>query len=82
MKELQLKIVSPEKVLFQGNVHIVQLPGIEGTFSILHNHAPLVSALKKGDIVYQTEQGAESQSVSINSGFVEVSKNVVTVCSE
>lgn len=82
MEELQLKIVSPEKTLFEGVVHLVQLPGIEGIFSILLNHAPLVAALKKGDIVYQTTQGSDSKNISINSGFVEISKNRVTVCAE
>jgi len=82
MEELQLKIVSPEKILFDGSVHIVQLPGTEGTFSILHNHAPIISSLQKGDVIYQTQKDTESKSVSINSGFVEVNKNVVTVCVE
>ena len=82
MEELQLKIVSPEKILFEGKVYIVQLPGVEGTFSILSNHAPLVAALRKGNIVYQIKQGSESVSVDINGGFVEINKNIVTVCAE
>lgn len=82
MEELELKIVSPEKILFQGNVHIVKLPGTEGEFSILHNHAPFISSLGKGAIVYEVQKGGESASIDINSGFVEVNRNVVTVCVE
>lgn len=82
MEELQLDIVSPEKVLFRGQVHMVQLPGIEGTFSILHNHAPLVAALKKGEVSFRTERDSELQHINIDSGFVEVNKNKVTVCAE
>ncbi len=82
MEELQLKIVSPEQILFDGKVYIVQLPGTEGTFGILHNHAPIISSLQKGDVIYQVQKDAEAQSVSINSGFVEVNKNTITVCAE
>ena len=45
-----LEIVSPEKTLFTGDVSSVQLPGSEGSFQILNNHAPIVSTLKKGEI--------------------------------
>ena len=43
MKELHLSIVSPEKSIFDGNVKIVTLPGMIGSFSILPGHAPIVS---------------------------------------
>ena len=81
MKELQLKIISAEKILFDGQVSMVKLPGTEGEFSILSHHAPLISSLKAGDIVYEVEKG-NSQEVTIASGFVEVNRNVVTVCIE
>ena len=45
-----LEIVSPEKTLFTGDVSSVQLPGSEGSFQILNNHAPIVSTLKKGEM--------------------------------
>lgn len=81
MKELQLKIVSPEKKLFNGAVLSVKLPGTEGEFSILPDHAPLISSLHKGEIVYEIEKGSP-QKIAIESGFVEVKKNIVTVCVE
>lgn len=81
MKELQLKIVSPEKMLFQGTVLSVKLPGTEGEFSILPDHAPLISSLHKGEISYEIEKGSPLK-VIIESGFVEVKKNIVTVCVE
>jgi F-type H+-transporting ATPase subunit epsilon len=49
---LQLNIVSPEKELFNGEVSQVTLPGLLGQFTILPNHAPIVSSLKKGEIIY------------------------------
>lgn len=81
MKDLNLKIVSAEKILFDGAVNVVQLPGTEGTFSILRQHAPMISSLKQGEIIYQGESGDE-QKIKINSGFAEVNKNIVTVCIE
>ena len=45
-----IEIVSPEKTIFTGDVNSVYLPGTEGFFQILNNHAPIVSTLKKGII--------------------------------
>ena len=45
-----IEIVSPEKTIFTGDVSSVYLPGSEGFFQILDNHAPIVSTLKKGTI--------------------------------
>ena len=47
---LNLKIVSPEKVVFDGAVERVVVPGSLGSFEILTNHAPIISALQKRDI--------------------------------
>lgn len=80
MNELQLKIVSPEKVLFDGKVRVVKLPGTEGAFSILSGHAPLISSLRSGDVEY--ESGGKTEKITITGGFTEVNKNLVTVCVE
>ncbi len=47
---MKLEIISPDKSVFTGEVSLVQLPGIDGSFEILNNHAPLISVLKKGKI--------------------------------
>ena len=78
MKELQLEIISPEKRLFSGKVTSVNLPGIAGSFGILADHAPLVSPLQAGTIVYTT--GDNEESVEVKGGIVEVNQNVVTIC--
>lgn len=83
MKKLQLKIVSPEKIIYNGEVEFIQLPGTEGDFSLLPDHAPIVASLTKGNIVYDTVRGgSESIKVSIQGGFIEVNKNIVTICVE
>ena len=77
---LKLKIVSPEKVLFDGEVRMVKVPGVLGEFEILDNHAPIVSALQKGNVQYETEEGRTV--IPIVGGFAEVLKNSVSLCIE
>lgn len=77
---LQLKIVSPEKVEFDGAVERVLVPGTMGQFEILTDHAPIISTLQKGTVEYMSQQGKSS--LDIMGGFVEVQKNVVSLCVE
>ena len=77
---LQLKIVSPEKVEFDGPVESILVPGTMGQFEILNDHAPIISTLQKGDVEYVTKEGKVS--LSILGGFVEVQKNKVSLCVE
>ena len=77
---LQLKIVSPEKIEFEGEVESVLVPGSQGQFEILNDHAPLISTLDKGFVEYGTKDGKSR--VDILGGFVEVQKNVGSLCVE
>ena len=77
---LQLKIVSPEKIEFSGAVESVLVPGTMGQFEILQDHAPIISTLQVGTVEYATPDG--KQSLEIQGGFVEVQKNVVSLCVE
>lgn len=77
---LNLKIVSPEKIEFEGDVERVVVPGTMGSFEILQNHAPIISSLEKGDVVYVTAEGKKS--VSINAGIVSAQHNQVNLCVE
>ena len=49
---LKLRIVSPEKIVFVGDVESVIVPGMMGEFQVLPNHAPLISSLEPGRVVY------------------------------
>ena len=73
---LQLKIVSPEKIEFTGEVESVKVLGTQGNFEILTNHAPIISNLGKGVVEYGGQQ------LEILGGFVEVQQNEVSVCVE
>ena len=78
---LKLKVVSPERIEFEGEVESVLVPGTMGQFQILLNHAPIISSLDKGRVVYALP-GGEKKSLEISGGFGEVQKNVVSLCVE
>ena len=77
---LKLKIVSPEKIVFQGDVERVLVPGTLGSFEILNDHAPIISSLEIGKVEYTTKEG--KQVMNIQGGFVECKKNEVSLCVE
>jgi len=80
---MTLEILTPEKKLFSGEVYGVLLPGITGLFEILDRHAPLVSALGKGNLkILKGKNKSDTENYSIQSGFVEVLNNKVTVLVE
>lgn len=76
---MTLKIISPEDIVFEGEVNMVTLPGEMGSFTVLRNHASLVSTLVEGSIVYTDRTGTEI-SLHVNSGIVDVDNNVISVC--
>ena len=77
---LQLRIVSPEKVEYDGAVESVLVPGTMGQFEILNDHAPIISTLQNGTVEYVNGEGRNR--LKIQGGFVEVQKNVVSLCVE
>jgi F-type H+-transporting ATPase subunit epsilon len=78
---MTLEILTPERKLFSGEVYGVQLPGIDGLFEVLDRHAPLVSALTKGNLKILRDKGSATN-YTIQSGFVEVLNNKATVLVE
>ena len=73
---LKLKIVSPERIEFTGEVESVKVPGTQGNFEILTDHAPIISSLQKGVVEYDGKQ------LEVLGGFVAVQKNEVSICVE
>jgi len=78
---MKLEIITPEKTLYEGEVSLVQLPGIDGSFEILNNHAPLISVLKEGKIKVKDDQ-EKLQYIEVKGGVIEVLKNKVLVLAE
>ncbi len=77
---MKLDIVTPDEIYFSGDVTSITLPGTTGSFTLLKNHAPFISSLGKGKVVYVA--GGDSKEFWIKGGFVEISNNVITVCLE
>jgi len=80
MATFHLDLVSPEKLLFAGDVEQVDLPGAEGDMGVLAGHAPLVTALRPGIIVVFREGG--DLRVVVNGGFAEVGPAGLTVLAD
>jgi len=77
MELMKLEIITPNGVIFDGDVTQVNLPGSEGEFGVLAGHATLVSLLDTGVIVYNRADGREV-AVAINSGYVKVDESKTT----
>jgi F-type H+-transporting ATPase subunit epsilon len=77
---MELHIITPEGTAFNGEADSVQLPGIDGLFQVLNNHAPLISALKEGTV--KVEKDNSKQFFKIKSGIVEVLNNRISVLTE
>jgi F-type H+-transporting ATPase subunit epsilon len=80
MATFHFDLVSPEKLLFTGEVDQVDVPGLEGDFGVLAQHAPLVTALRPGILVIHREGG--EQRVVVNGGFAEVGAAGLTVLAD
>ena len=78
---MNLEIITPEQTLFTGEVTLVQLPGIDGSFEILNNHAPLISVLAAGKVKVEDAQ-KQTRFFDIKGGVVEVLHNKVLVLAE
>jgi F-type H+-transporting ATPase subunit epsilon len=80
MAEFHFDLVSPEKMVFSGNVEQVDVPGTEGDFGVLAHHAPLIAMLRPGIL---TIFGAgETQRIVVVGGFAEVNGEGLTVLAD
>jgi F-type H+-transporting ATPase subunit epsilon len=80
MASFHLDLVSPEKLLFSGEVEQVDVPGSEGDFGVLAGHAPLIATLRPGILTIYREGGALK--VVVNGGFAEVGPAGLTVLAD
>lgn len=91
-----LEIVSPEASLFKGEITSITLPGVDGSFQILNNHAPIVSLLQKGTVKITahsfkfnketaalfTKVNDQNYTLAISSGTIEMKDNKVIVLAD
>jgi len=79
-KKIRLEIVTPERLMFSGEVDEVTVPGIKGALGILPGHAPLLSELKIGIITYK--ESGDATRLYCGWGFVEVLSDQVAILAE
>lgn len=77
---LHFELVSPEKLVFSGEVTQVDLPGAEGDFGVMEGHAPLVTTLRPG--IMTVYAGGNAQKIVVLGGFAEVSDKGLTVLAD
>jgi F-type H+-transporting ATPase subunit epsilon len=81
MAAFHFELVSPEKLVFSGEVEAVVVPGTEGEFTVLKDHAPVISSMKPG-IVVINETLASSQRLYVRGGFAEVAPAGLTILAD
>ena len=81
IKMMQLEILTPNKNIFSGEIILVKVPGSNGSFEIMKNHAAIISTLTDGEVKVETESG-ETLHYKTSGGVVEVKNNHVIVLVE
>lgn len=78
---MNIEIVTPDTTIFQGEVSLAQFPGIDGSFEVLNNHAPMIAVLKQGKVKVIDSKKA-TLFFEVNGGVVEILKNKILVLAE
>lgn len=78
---MKLEIITPEKTLYEGNIKSINVPGSKGSFTVLRNHAPLISTLTKGVLKITTEE-LKTEIIEIQGGVIEVKKNMIILLAD
>jgi F-type H+-transporting ATPase subunit epsilon len=79
-KELQLEVVTPDRLVLSTEADVVVCPGVEGQFGVLPGHIPFLSALEVGEMYYRL--GGKTEYLCISGGFAEVTGTKVTIVAE
>ena len=77
---MNIEIITPDTTIYEGEAELVQLPGIDGSFEILNNHAPLISALKQGKV--KIKRDGTDEFFDIKGGVIEVLDNKILILAE
>ena len=81
MAAFRFELVSPEKLLFSGDVESVVVPSTEGEFMVMANHAPVMASLRPGVVTVGETAGGTSK-LYVRGGFAEVSAKGLTILAE
>ncbi len=80
-KTIELKIITPQKVVYTGTVDSFKAPGVLGAFQVLFNHAPIVSKLQPGMLSFKETTGGE-QHFYVSGGFLELHDNIGSILAD
>ncbi|MBI2595815.1 ATP synthase F1 subunit epsilon [Candidatus Daviesbacteria bacterium] len=80
MSQLNLKIVTPEKQIFEGLVDLVTLPSSEGELGILPHHANLMAKTVPGEL--KIKHGNKTQVMAVGAGFMQIAENTLTILTD
>ena len=78
---MKIEIVTPDSTIYEREVSLAQFPGLDGSFEVMNNHAPMIAALKKGKIKL-IEAKKNTLYFDVNGGVVEILKNKIQVLAE
>lgn len=78
---MYLEIITPDKKIYEGEVEMATFPGSKGSFQVLKDHAPLVSSLAKGKVVYRDFK-KEIREITVTGGVVEILNNNIILLAE
>ncbi len=78
---MQVKLITPEKTLFEGTATYVQVPGLLGEFGVMPKHEPFISLLKPGHVTVELI-GGEKQEFAVTGGIAEIANDNITLLVE
>ena len=79
---LHFELVTPARLVRSEDVYMVVVPGTEGEFGVLENHAPFMSTIRDGAVQVYRTAGAAPESIEVRGGFAEVGEAGLTVLAE
>ena len=79
-KQFRLQVFTQEKKVVDELITSLQAPGVDGYFGVLADHAPLISALGKGDLTIVSSEG--TRVIDLTGGFLEVVNNTATILAD
>jgi len=79
MGDMTVRVVTPDKLIFEGTASRIHVKGVEGQFIIMPRHLPMVSLLGLGELRIDAPKGSGSRYIAIDEGVLEVSNNTITI---
>ena len=79
---MKVEIITPENTIYQGEISLIQLPGLDGLFELLENHAPMITMLSNGTVKLIEKSSNQTLFFEIQGGTLEVLKNKILVLAE